>query len=195
MFEMMRTTLKLKIARLTRRAAPRRFLRHKGGSAAVEFAAVMLPFLVIMFGIMETALVFFADQTLQTAVSDSARLIMTGQAQSGGWKIDDFKTQVCQRIYALFDCTHGISINVTKWPDFSSIHFTPPTYTNGQLDTGAFSYDSGGPGDIIVVQLYYQWPLFMTWGSNWGFSGLSNTSGPGSRLLVGVAAFKNEPYQ
>ncbi len=35
-----------------------------------------------MFAIMETALVFFASQTLETAVADSARLIMTGQAQN-----------------------------------------------------------------------------------------------------------------
>src|SRR5262245_14088954 len=115
MFEMMRSTFRLKIARLARLAAPRRFIRRKNGSAAVEFAALMAPFIVFMFGIMGTALVFFADQTLQTAVDDSARLVMTGQAQSGGWKVDDFKKQVCARIYALFDCNAGISINVTKY--------------------------------------------------------------------------------
>ncbi len=193
MFEMMRTTLKLKFARLARRAAPRRFLRRQDGSAAVEFAAILLPFLVVMFGIMETALVFFADQTLQTAVSDSARLIMTGQAQNGAWKVDDFKAQVCNRIYALFDCKGGISVNVTKYSSFGAVSFAPPPIkSDGTLDTTGFNYDTGGPGDIVVVQLYYQWPLFMT---SWGFSHLSNTSSATNRLLVAAAAFKNEPYQ
>jgi Flp pilus assembly protein TadG len=196
MLEMMRTTVKLKIARLARRAAPRRFLRRQDGSAAVEFAAILLPFLVIMFGIMETALVFFADQTLQTAVGDSARLIMTGQAQAGAggpWPVDRFKTEVCNRIYALFDCQGGISINVTKYSSFGSVTMAPPPIKNdGTVDTSNFNYDTGGPGDIVVVQLYYHWPLFMT---SWGFSHLSNSSATNSRLLVAAAAFKNEPYQ
>src|SRR5215475_12960690 len=98
MFEMMRSAFKLGMARLARRAAPRRFLRRQDGAAAVEFAAIMAPFIVFMFGIMETALIFFADQTLQTAVEDSARLVMTGQAQNGAWQVADFKRQVCNRI-------------------------------------------------------------------------------------------------
>ena len=60
----------------------RRFARGDDGAAAVEFGMVAAPFLALMFAIMETALVFFAGQTLETAVADSARLIMTGQAQS-----------------------------------------------------------------------------------------------------------------
>ena len=60
----------------------RRFARRNDGAAAVEFGMVAAPFLALMFAIMETALVFFASQTLETAVADSARLIMTGQAQS-----------------------------------------------------------------------------------------------------------------
>ena len=44
-----------------------------------------------MFAIMETALVFFASQTMETAVADSARLIMTGQAQQQGFSQQQFK--------------------------------------------------------------------------------------------------------
>ena len=62
----------------------RRFARGKDGIAAVEFGMVAAPFLALMFAIMETAIVFFAGQTLETAVADSARLIMTGQAQTAG---------------------------------------------------------------------------------------------------------------
>ena len=41
----------------------------------VEFGLVAVPFLGLTFAILETALVFFAGQTLETAVADSARLI------------------------------------------------------------------------------------------------------------------------
>ena len=40
----------------------------------------------LMLGILETALLYFAGQTLETAVANSARLIRTGQAQTRPWR-------------------------------------------------------------------------------------------------------------
>ena len=71
------------ICRLLPSRLVRRFVRQQDGSAAVEFGMVAVPFLGLTFAIFETALVFFAGQTLETAVADLARLIMTGQAQTG----------------------------------------------------------------------------------------------------------------
>ena len=70
------------------------------------------PFLALMFAIMETAIVFFASQTLETAVADSARLIMTGQAQHSSFTQAQFKSAVCAKILGLFDCANGIKIDV-----------------------------------------------------------------------------------
>jgi Flp pilus assembly pilin Flp len=104
-----------KVAPFLRRLLPtraaRRFARHQDGAAAVEFALVAVPFLALLFAILETALVFFAGQTLEAAVTDAGRLIMTGQAQ--GFSQADFKTQVCNRLAGgLFDCTNGVYVNV-----------------------------------------------------------------------------------
>ena len=116
------------------RACVRRFVRQQDGSAAVEFGMVALPFLGLTFAILETALVFFAGQTLETAVTDLARLIMTGQAQTNGWSKDDFKTCRVHHIYGLFDCADGIYVDVKTYNSFGAINQTPPV-TNGQLDT------------------------------------------------------------
>ena len=75
------------------------FVRQQDGAAAVEFGLVAAPFLALIFAIMETAIVFFAGQTLETAVADSARLIMTGQAQTQGFDQAAFKNAVCAKIY------------------------------------------------------------------------------------------------
>lgn len=190
MIEMMRQTLKRKIRRLARRASPRRFLRREDGAAAVEFGLILLPFLALMFGIMETALVFFADQTLETAVADSARLIMTGQAQTQNLTATTFKNAVCARIYGLFNCQAGVYVNVQTYSSFGSISYTPPLDNNGNLVTANMGYSPGGPGDIVVVQLYYQWPIYV---SLMNLNHLSNMSG-NKRLLVATAAFRNEPY-
>jgi hypothetical protein len=52
-----------------------------------------------------------------------------------------------------------------------------------------FSYQPGGPGDIVVVRLFYQYPVYV---SLLGFN-LSDMAG-GKRLLTATAAFRNEPY-
>ena len=190
MIEMMRNSLKQKIRRLARRASPRLFVQRQDGSVAVEFGLILLPFLALVFGIMETALVFFADQTLETAVADSARLIMTGQAQTQNLTAATFKNAVCARIYGLFNCANGVYVNVQTYSSFGSITYMPPLDTNGNLVTSNFVYQPGGPGDIVVVQLFYQWPIYV---SLMNLSKLSNMTG-NSRLLVATAAFRNEPY-
>ncbi len=92
------------LSRFMRRFAPRivrRFVRKDDGAAAVEFAMVAAPFIAIIFAIFETAIVFFAGQVLEVAMADSARLIMTGQAQKAGFNQAKFKEEVCNRVYGL----------------------------------------------------------------------------------------------
>ena len=166
----------------------RRFTRAKDGAAAVEFAIVATPFLAMMFAIMETALIFFASQTLETAVADSARLIMTGQAQTQNYDATAFKTQVCNRIAGLFDCAGGMKIDVKTYTAFGSVDNSKPLDANGNLKTN-FGYQPGGPGEIVVVRLMYQFPVYA---SLLGFN-LSDMAG-GKRLVMATAAFRNEPY-
>ena len=85
MFKLMTTKFKTGAGRLKIIRAARRLLRRQDGAVAVEFGLVAAPFLLLVFAIMETAIVFFAGQTLETAVADSARLILTGQAQTSGF--------------------------------------------------------------------------------------------------------------
>jgi Flp pilus assembly protein TadG len=164
----------------------RRFARRQDGAAAIEFAMVALPFLSLLFAIMETALVFFAGQTLEAAAAEASRLIMTGQAQQANYTAADFKNQVCARIYGLFDCAGGITVDVKNYSNFGSIDNKPPV-SNGSFDASKTGYALAGPGCIQVVTLYYQWPTYVT------MLGLSNLNG-GSHLMSATAVFKNEPY-
>jgi len=184
-----RSKISAGICRLMPSRLLRRFVRQQDGSAAVEFGFIALPFLGLTFAILETALVFFAGQTLETAVQDSARLIMTGQAQTGGWSKDDFKTAVCTRVYGLFDCAGKMYVDVKTYANFSAINDDPPV-TDGEFDTTKVTYSPGGVGDIEVVKLYYEWPIYVSLLGNH----LSTLNG-NKRLLVATAVFRNEPYQ
>lgn len=166
----------------------RRFVRQQDGAAAVEFAMVAAPFLAMVFAIIETAVVFFAGQALETAAADSSRLIMTGQAQNAGYDQTKFKQAVCGKIYGLFNCNGGLYVDVKSYPSFASIPTEKPI-TNGNMDTNT-GYAPGNPGDIVVVKLMYQWPVYV---SLLGLN-LSDMSG-GKRLLMSTVAFRNEPYK
>ena len=165
-----------------------RFRRNRGGSTAVEFALVMPIFFALLFAIIESALMFFASQVLETVTQDSARLIMTGQAQNAAYTAAQFKSDVCGRISVMFDCAGGISIDVQNYPAFSSVNVSTPIDASKNF-TNPNNYSPGGPGDIVVVRLFYQWPILVT---KLGYD-LTNLAGS-KRLLIATAAFQNEPY-
>ena len=185
----MRTQIIGRLLRLMPRCAARRFVRAQDGAAAIEFGLVAVPFLALTFAIMETALVFFSGQTLEAAAAASARLIMTGQAQTAGYTAATFKQAVCNQIFGLFDCATGVYVDVKSYSSFAAISTTPPV-VNGQLDTSNFTYSPGGPGSIVVVSLYYKWPIYVSLLSD----NLQNLTG-NYRLLAATNVFRNEPYQ
>ena len=181
-------TSRLSRTEIFRISTLRRFARRSEGVAAVEFGMVAAPFLALMFAIMETALVFFASQTLETAVADSARLIMTGQAQNAAFTQAQFKNAVCAKLTVMFDCVNGVAIDVQSYTTFSTVDISSPIDASKNF-VPPNNYLPGGPTDIVVVRLFYKWPIFVT---GLGFN-LANLSG-NKRLLTATAAFQNEPY-
>jgi hypothetical protein len=125
----------------------------------------------------------------ESATQDSARLIMTGQAQNLNFKGRDFRDQVCNHLVGLFaDCKHNVKIDVQNYSAFGSVNI------NSQIDaSGNFidnmQYCPGQAQDIVVVRVFWQWPLFVT---GLGYD-ITNLAGH-KRLLVATAAFRNEPF-
>jgi len=170
------------------RALARRFRRNRGGSAAVEFALVAPMFFALLFAIIESALVFYAGQVLETAVQNSARLILTGQAQGSSMSQAQFKDNICKRVSALFSCD-ALYVDVQSYgSDFGTVQIKSPIDASKNfVDTT--QYKTGGPGDIVVVRAFYKWPLYVT-GLGYNIANLSGSK----RLLSATAAFRNEPY-
>jgi Flp pilus assembly protein TadG len=165
-----------------------RFIRQSEAGTTLEFGLLAAPFVAGLFAILQTALIFFAGQTLETATAKSARLIFTGQAQLNGWSAAQFKAQVCAQITGIFNCSNGISVDVETYASFAAANLGLPI-TNGVFNAAALGYNPGGPGDIVVLRLYYQYPVFV---NLLGFN-LSNLNG-GYNLFAATAVFKNEPY-
>jgi Flp pilus assembly protein TadG len=178
----------LKRAISARAPLPRRFVRQCNASSTVEFGLLAAPFVALVFAILQTAIIFFAGQSLETAAATASRLILTGQAQTAGWSAAQFKQHVCNAITGIFSCQSGVYVDVETYSSFAAVNLGMPV-TNGTFNSGSLGYNPGGPGDIVVVRLYYKYPVYV---DLFGFN-LSSING-GFNLLAATAVFKNEPY-
>lgn len=191
MFDQIRANCLIGARRVLARTPLRRFVRQEEGAAAVEFAMVAAPFLALIFAIIETAVVFFAGQTLETAVADASRLILTGQAQQQNFDAAAFKQALCARIFGLFDCANGVKVDVQKYSSFGGSNTAKPLDPAGNLQAGfGNNYQPGGPGEIVVVRAVYEWPVYVQL-LGFNLADMKN----GKRLVMATAAFRNEPYQ
>jgi hypothetical protein len=83
-------------------------------------------------------------------------------------------------------------VDVESAGSYSALNTATPTLTydgSGNV-TNAWVYNPGGPGDIVIMRVMYNWPVIggpLAWG-------LSNQPGD-QRLLIATTVFKNEPYQ
>lgn len=158
-----------------------RFARARGGATAVEFAFVAGPFLLLIFAIIELALVSLVALSLENAVADTGRQIRTGELQNAGGTAATFKTAMCAEMSWMgANCASALSVDVRTFSSFSpATGATKPTTT---------CWDPGGPGSVVLVRAYYIWPLVTPLMQ----TGLQSANG--KRVLTAAATFANEPY-
>jgi Flp pilus assembly protein TadG len=171
-------------------AALRRFVRARQGATAVEFALVAMPFLILLFGIIELGLVFLASATLDLATDRAGRMIRTGEFQTSGASTqNDFKAAVCSRMSWLSSaCVGNLALDVRTFDNFTDLSDTE-ALGNEDFEEESTCFTTGNPGDIVLVRTYYTWKLFTPLLDD----GLDNT-GNGKRRITAVATFRNEPY-
>jgi Flp pilus assembly protein TadG len=178
---------RLRFGRLRRLSG---FRRNEDGSAAIEFAVIAPIFFFLMFVIAETALLFIAEQVMDNAVFETARLIRTGQAQIADMTEEQFEEEVCDRMAVFVDCSGGaFYLGVESYDTFNDMVMGQPVEDDGTTFEPATTFDFGEPNDIVVVRAYYQWPMSPVMGFQW-----RNSLPNGKRLIGSFAAFRNEPY-
>ncbi|WEK43053.1 MAG: pilus assembly protein [Candidatus Sphingomonas colombiensis] len=179
---------------IKRRTIGRRSLRaivsDRRGATIIEFAAVAAPLIALLIAILQTALVFFSQQALETSAERTARQLITGAAQSGGMTQTAFKTAACGNLPAFMQCAN-MMIDVQNASSFASVNVSAPVLTydsNGNV-TNTWGFAPGGAGSIIVMRTMYRLPVVS---GPLGFN-LSNMTGS-QRLLIATSVFKTEPY-
>jgi Flp pilus assembly protein TadG len=165
-----------------------RFGDTQRGATAVEFALIAPPFLATLIAILEVSLFLFGQMALQNAANQAARYFLTGQAESGNWSATTVVNKVCP---VLFNC-NNLFIVVQDYASFAAANTSAPSMydANGNLLTQAqYTYATGAPNQIMVLQLVYAWPVVP--------GPLGFDVGPvqkGAVEMMGVSAFRVEPY-
>lgn len=168
----------------------RRIGRDRHGVAIIEFAAVAAPFVALILATLQTSLIFFAQQTLETTAEKTARQLVTNQAQNAGLGQADFRQAVCSNLPSFMTCANTM-VDVQSAADFSGIDTTTPTIKydkNGNV-TNKWVYNPGSAGSIVVLRVMYLFPVI---GGPLNLN-FSNTFG-NKRLLVATQVFKSESY-
>jgi Flp pilus assembly protein TadG len=166
----------------------RRLARDGRGATALEFALIGPAFIAMLVAILQMGAVFFLQQVLQTATTQASRLIMTGQAQTGNISQSTFLNDICTDAGTLFTCAN-MSVGVQTFSSFGGVSMNNPV-SNGTFSSSGLTYTPGGPGDIVLVQVFYQLPVYA---APLGFN-LATTNN-NMAVLIATAVFRNEPYQ
>jgi Flp pilus assembly protein TadG len=175
------------LSRLRRRQAA--FAQAKGGTAAIEFALVLAPFVFMLFAVFELALVFWVSTSVENAMFESARRIRTGEVQSAGMGKSGFKSDVCGRMVWLRNaCMSNLSIDVRTFEQFNDVTSSDPV-KDGEIDDASMQFMPGGPEDIVLVRAFMKWKLITPFLSE----AMERVDG-GYAVVESASTFRNEPF-
>jgi Flp pilus assembly protein TadG len=167
--------------------------KSEAGTATIEFATVVFPFIYVLGCIIETGLMLFTEYVLQSSVQDAARQIRTGGAQAASLSAGNFKAKICSRVSIIVNCDSKVTVYVKPATTFANLKATLPSILNvGMKADGTpnpSSYDCGQPSQPAGVIATYDWTFSLPF-----MSFLGNINGGAARRLAGIAIFENEPY-
>jgi len=147
-----------------------RFRRDTRAASAVEFAIIAAPFLAILLGTLELALLFIVNTGVTVAAESLSTKIRTGQVQapgvtvtsSSGVQLDlaDAKTLLCNQIQIVSSatCLQQLQIDVRPLTSFQQLSAASPI-SSGTFNTSGLCYYSGNAGDVVEMRVYYLFPL------------------------------------
>jgi len=165
----------------------RSFIKNRKGSAAIEFAILALPFMVLIFAIIEIAIMFFVDSGLDAALHKTVRQVRVGTAKTGAWSLATFKTSVCAELSYSFSCSANLKVRAVVVTNMASVAKINPIVGGALSVTEDFNI--GDSGDYVLVQAYLTWDPVL---KLYSFAG--GRLNDGKYVLGAAELFKNEPF-
>ncbi|GEP02534.1 TadE/TadG family type IV pilus assembly protein [Methylobacterium oxalidis] len=189
---------------LSLRARLAGFGQAQRGAIAVEFALLILPFLALLFAMIEVGVTILVSQDLSAQLANASRQIYTGDFQSkpgnkaadSPTAIDNLRVALCQNggkpAPTMFDC-NNVKVNVLSASNFASSAADPTTADpTGKKrvwsPTFGKQYACGRANEIMVVQAAVEYPVFLS-----QLYAPATLLASGRRVIQAAAAFRIEP--
>ncbi len=167
-----------------------RFGGDRRGTVAVEFAFLAIPFFMMIFAIIEIALLFAAELVLDRGVYNVGRMI--GVGISTDLNADEFRALVCDNVKIMMNCDR-VAIDVTTETTFAAVRSDIPMDSrNESIDTSRLNGGLGrvAGGTIVSVRVFYKWPIL----TNFTRPLFANRTSDGATILTSSFAFQTEPF-
>lgn len=169
-----------------------RFTASDRGTVAIEFAALAIPFSLLVFAILESCISFAAQQVLANTADDIARQIRTGQVKAADLNESKLKEMVCGDLDIIVSSgCPGLEVDLKEYASFSAAAAVTTKYTaDNDIDTTGFAVTPGKSGTKNMLRVYYRWPV-MTDLMRKSMSNLKDDK----TLLFATVTWQNEPFE
>jgi Flp pilus assembly protein TadG len=175
-----------------------RFTRDRSGSTAIEFAALAIPFAVLVFAILESCISFAGQEVMANAADDVARQLRTGQIKAADLDKDRLKDLICAELDIMVakDCP-GLMVDLRNFGSFADAATARFTITGGEVvltkngakDPKQFVVDPGPSKSKNMLRVFYKWPVM----TDFMASAMANLNG-NATLHYATATWQNEPF-
>lgn len=149
-----------------------------------------IPFLLLVFAVLETSISFTAEQVMNNAVDKLSRQIRTGQIKPATTSQAQFRTLLCNEIRTMIPsgCPE-MEFDLQQYSDFNKVPHAITWKSAGVVDTSNFKYNPGGSGTINQLRVIYKWPVLTDLMKS-HIAGLADDK----MLLYASATWQNEPF-
>jgi Flp pilus assembly protein TadG len=175
-----------------------RFRRDRDGATAIEFAALAIPFLLLVFAILESCISFAGQEVMANATDDIARQFRTGQLKAPMTALQ-LKQKICDgmSIVVTSDCTDRVSVDLRTGAQFTDLAALSFQITgkkivltkNGSVDQTGFVVQPGPSQSRNMLRVFYAWPVM----TDLMAQSMANLEG-GATLHFASTTWQNEPY-
>lgn len=167
-----------------RRGGFRGFLRSRSGATAVEFAIVAPVFLLLVFATFEVGWFYFVRSSVDSAATNSARYIRTGQAYKNGYTTQAsrdlfLENEVCKslRYMPTGTCKNKTTVEVKTYASYAAMAADVGAITctdSVPAAQAAVPFNTGTDRSIIRVRICH---IYKTLNPFIGFSLAKNAQG------------------
>lgn len=124
----------------------KRRVKGRKGAVTVEFALAIVPFLIMVLGIVEVGLVSYSSATLRNGVFETARVIRTN---SQGCKTNaQIKEMICRNTLFAPGCETNLEV---------SRNVLDEGWGSDTISGGGSGDETASGGDVVVVEATYTW--------------------------------------